>query len=203
MKIGIMGGTFNPIHIGHLILAESAREELSLDTVLFMPSKRPPHKENDTIISEDLRCAMTQAAIKGNHAFFLSDIEIKRMKTTYTVDTLRQLEGEGEIYFIMGADSLADMEKWYMFEEIFKRATIVVGVRKDLYNDELDELKAYFEEKYKARIHILSMPNIEVSATDIRQRFVNGKSIKYFVPDEAISILESNKKDVIRCWKDV
>ena len=113
MKIGIMGGTFNPIHIGHLILAESAREELSLDTVLFMPSKRPPHKENDTIISEDLRCAMTQAAIKGNHAFYLSDIEIKRMKTTYTVDTLRQLEGEGEIYFIMGADSLADMEKWY------------------------------------------------------------------------------------------
>lgn len=203
MKIGIMGGTFNPIHIGHLILAERAREELSLDTVLFMPSKRPPHKENDTIISEDLRCAMTHAAIKGNHSFFLSDIEIKRMKTTYTVDTLRQLEGEGEIYFIMGADSLVDMEKWYMYEEIFERSVIVVGVRKDLYNDELDKVKSRYEEKYNARIHILSMPNIEISSTDIRRRFVNGKSIKYFVPDEVISILNSNKEDVIRCWKDV
>lgn len=202
MKIGIMGGTFNPIHIGHLILANSALEELKLDKVLFMPSKRPPHKENDVILDEETRCNIVLASIADNPKFELSDIELKRDKTTYTVDTLNELKDSGELYFIMGADSYINLEKWYKYEEIFKLATIVVGVRKDMYSNELDELKAYYQNKYNARIHILSMPNIEVSSTDLRNRFIDNKSIKYFVNDEVIDILESDRENVIRRWNE-
>ena len=202
MKIGIMGGTFNPIHIGHLILANSALEELELDKVLFMPSKRPPHKENDNILDEETRCKMVEASIADNAKFELSDIELKRDKTTYTVDTLNELKDSGELYFIMGADSYVNLEKWYKYEDIFKMATIVVGVRKDMYSSELDELKAYYENKYSGRIHILSMPNIEVSSTDLRHRFIHNRSIKYFVNDEASGIIESDRENVVRRWKN-
>ena len=202
MKLGIMGGTFNPIHIGHLILANSALEELELDKVLFMPSKKPPHKDHDDILDETIRCEMVAAAIEDNPLFEMSDIEIKRDKTTYTFDTLTELKDRGDLYFIMGADSFDNLEKWYKYEEIFKLTTIVVGVRKDMYSNELDELKAYYEDKYAARIYILSMPNMEVSSTELRRHFVNNQSIKYFVNDKVIDILENNRDNVVDLWKD-
>ncbi len=200
MKIGIMGGTFNPLHIGHLILAQHAYEELKLDKILFMPSKIPPHRDEGSILPEEIRCEIISEAIKDNSVFELSDLELKRMKTTYTVDTLRELKEEGQLYFIMGADSFNSLEKWREPEEIFKLATIVVGIRKDLFSLDLEDLKQRYEEKYSGKIHLLSMPNMEVSATTIRQSFLEGRLIKYFTGYKTQEILDNHKEQVLKCW---
>ncbi len=121
-KIGIMGGTFNPIHFAHLILAESAYEELNLDKILFMPSKKPPHKLNESIESDEHRIQMIQLAIKSNPHFDLSCVELEREGITYTADTLEELNRnypQDEFYFIIGADSLFQIEDWWHPEQIF------------------------------------------------------------------------------------
>lgn len=184
-KIGIMGGTFNPIHTAHLILAEEAYQQLGLDKVLFMPSKKPPHKLKEEIISNEHRMNMIFLSIKGNEHFELSPLELEREGITYTSDTLRELtklSPNTEYYFIVGGDSLFMMESWWEPEVIFKLSHIVVAIRGEAKED-LKSKIAYLTDKYNASIHLLKTPNMEISSHELRKNRSEGKTIRYYVPE--------------------
>ncbi len=186
-KIGIMGGTFNPIHFGHLILAETAYHQFDLDQVLIMPTKNTYYKRMNHLVSEEDRTRMVQLAIEGNDHFRLSLEEINREGTTYTVETLRNLTAvhkNVEYYFIMGADSLYHMETWKDVEEILSMAVIVVAGRgSEGSGSSLNSQIEYMENKYDACILKLSSPVMEISSNDIRRRIREGESIRYLLPD--------------------
>ncbi len=185
-KIGIMGGTFNPIHNGHLLLGERAYEQFGLDEVWFMPSKKQPHKENDLSITDDERIRLVEKAIEGNPHFVLSTMEFEREGFTYTADTLSLLHKElpqTSFYFIIGGDSLYTIEKWYLPEVIFEHANIIAtgrdGIDEPLVLQKITELK----ERFQANIHYLKVPRIDISSNDIRQLLRNTSSVRYMVPD--------------------
>lgn len=184
-KIGIMGGTFNPIHNAHLIMAEEARQQFHLKQVLFMPSKNPPHKKKKNIASDEHRKRMIEHAIASNPSFAFSDLELAREGTTYTRDTLEQLRllyPNDKIYFIVGGDSLAAMEEWHEPEYIFKNCHILATNR-----DETDEKKIrkwfdYYRKKYGAKLSQIEMPPISVSSKMIRKKLADDSSIADYVP---------------------
>ena len=185
-KIGIMGGTFDPIHIGHIQLAEQALAEAELDFVLFMPNHTPWMKHDRAITAAEHRAAMVQLAIEDNPAFKLSTLEIDAGGNTYTWQTLEKLKSqypEDEFFFILGADSLLSIEKWAHPEKIFENAVIIATVRDDCNNAKLEKQKAVLEEKYHAGIVLLSMPPVDVSSTKIRQEFYTDLQIRKMVPD--------------------
>ena len=195
-KIGIMGGTFDPIHIAHLILAEQACVQFGLEKILFMPSSQPPHKDNRMVSAAYHREAMVLAAIRGNNKFVYSDLEIRRDGITYTSDTLKELHEEypdTEFYFIMGADSLFAVDTWYKPEEIFKMAIILAGNRMDVPEEKLDHQIAYLRERFGGQIHLIDMPDIAVSSSDIRKRCKEGLPIQYYVPDAVYQYIEANE----------
>lgn len=193
-KIGIMGGTFNPIHTAHLILAEAASWQLGLDKVLFMPSKTPPHKIDEDIASNEHRMNMISLSIQGNTHFELSTLELEREGITYTSDTLReltQLSQDTVYYFIVGGDSLFMMESWWEPEVIFKLACIVVAIRGEAQEDLINHI-AYLRDKYKASIHLLKTPNLEISSQEIRKNVSLGNSIRYYVPELVYDYIINN-----------
>ena len=194
-KTGIMGGTFNPIHVGHLLLAESARDCFGLDSILFIPSGRSYMKREAEVLDRCGRFEMTRLAIEDNPAFSISDIEVKREGNTYTCDTLLQLkkqEPETEFYFIVGADSLFSMETWRKPECIFRDCIVLAAVRDDKDSDKLQDQILYLQEKFGARICQISFREIDISSTDIRMRLASGQSIRYMVPDKVISYIETH-----------
>lgn len=196
-KVGIMGGSFNPIHMGHLILAESAFEQAGLDKILFMPLKNPPHKDKSTMISDNHRVNMVSLAIEGNPHFDLSKLEIERKGTTYTVDTLRILTNENpdtNYYFIVGADSFLMMEKWKNPKELFELATILVADRDKQGRDKLAKHYKFLKEEYGTKAIFIDIPNIDLSSASIRERINKNKSIRYMVPDK---VWEYINKDLI------
>lgn len=191
-KTGIMGGTFNPIHYGHLLLAESAREELLLDQVLFMPSGNSYMKDQASIASKADRIAMTSLAIEGNPYFKLSTLETDREGDTYTCDTLIQLQDllpEHELYFILGADSLSSIDRWKKPESIFKNCTLVASVREGSY-EKIKEKADFLKQKYGAKIHLLPERNIDISSTEIRNRLKEGRSVNYMLPDKVFEYIK-------------
>ncbi|MFV0344067.1 MAG: nicotinate-nucleotide adenylyltransferase [Anaerocolumna sp.] len=196
-KIGIMGGTFNPIHTAHLILAEEAYVQLGLDKILFMPSKTPPHKLNENIVSNEHRMNMIALSIQGNEHFELSTIELEREGITYTSDTLKgltesvSLDSDCEYYFIVGGDSLFMMESWWEPEVIFKLSHIVVAIRGEAKEDLIEKI-AYLTDKYHASIHLLRTPNLEISSHEIRMKRIVGKSIRYYVPELVYHYIKDN-----------
>lgn len=185
-KIGIMGGTFNPIHFGHLILAEAAYEQYHLDKVLIMPAKEPSHKTISDTITEEDRVEMVKRAIKGNDHFELSLLEINREGVTYTIDTLTELheeDSEIEYYFIMGADSLFHFNSWKEPEKILKLTNILVANRDLSTFSALNSQIDYLSDKYDdANISLLDTPNLEISSHALRKRVRQNLSIKYYVP---------------------
>lgn len=192
-KIGIMGGTFNPIHNGHLFLAENAYEQLGLDQILFMPSKNPPHKDKDDIVSEEHRLNMVRLAISDNPHFALSSMEIDREGITYTADTLTILNNQNpdtKYYFIEGTDSLLMMEKWKSPQTIFNLSIIVVAGRDKLPKETLEFHMDKLQKAYDAEIVLLSMPIMEISSEDVRERLATYKSIRYYVPDQVIDYIK-------------
>ncbi|NLK74867.1 MAG: nicotinate-nucleotide adenylyltransferase [Clostridiales bacterium] len=194
-KVGIMGGTFNPIHFGHLILAETAYEEIGLDRILFMPSKNPPHKDSTEVISEEHRLKMVELAVQGNPHFQLSTIELDREGTTYTVDTLAQLTKENpntDYYFILGADSLIKLETWKNCQGVLDLCTVVVAGRDDLKTEDIQLKIQYYKDKYGARIITLNMQSYELSSGFLRDRISKGKSIQYYVPEKVKDYILSN-----------
>ncbi len=187
-KIGIMGGTFNPIHNGHLLMAEYAASEYGLSEVVFIPTGIQWMKRNNPDqLPSDIRFEMTKLAIADNPLFSISDIEIKREGNTYTYETLQELteaREDAQWFYIIGADSLMNMEKWVHPEKIFALAVILCAVRGEQDTKALKEIADGLKERYNADIRLLTMPRIDLSSTDIRKRVAEQKSIRYMVPNE-------------------
>jgi len=190
-----MGGTFNPIHYGHLLMCEGIREEFDLEKIIFIPAKTPPHKDNSKIIEAHDRLRMVELAIGDNPFFAASEIEMKREGTSYTVDTLRiikEQENNNEISLIVGADSFVQFETWKDYREIFKLALIIVASRPDTKEDILNEYIKKFRTDYDANIQKYSGKAMDYSSTEIRKRVGMGLSIKYMVPPEVERYIYEN-----------
>lgn len=185
-KIGIMGGTFNPIHYGHLILAESAYNAANLDSVWFMPSKNPPHKLQDEVIPDIFRKEMVELAISGNPHFEISLLELCREGFTYTVDTLRELNRiypEIDFYFIIGGDSLFQLDTWKSPGEILKSAHILAASRYHIADEEILSRIQSLNRNYNSDIKALSVPTIDISSKMLRQYLKEGRSVRYYLPE--------------------
>lgn len=179
IRIGIMGGTFNPIHYGHLLAAEEARQEFNLEEIIFVPCARPPHKNQQDIAHPEDRYKMTCLAISSNKYFKASDIEIRREGMSYSQDTViefKKLYQEAKIFFITGADAIAEIDTWKNASELPKLCEFIAVNR--------PQHKLKIKEEYLKFTHILEIPGVAISSTEIRQRIQQGKSIKYLVPEE-------------------
>lgn len=179
-KIGVLGGTFDPIHMGHLVLAEQVREKFQLDRVIFIPSATPPHKTEQKLSLANHRFEMTKLALEGNLYFSVSDIELKRKGLSYTVETLRELKGlykDSEIYFLTGSDVLDEITTWRDPEEIYKLAKIVIAVRPGF--NKFDP-----EDHFAKKSIIAKITGVDISSTQIREKVRRGESIKYLVPSK-------------------
>jgi nicotinate-nucleotide adenylyltransferase len=177
-RIGVFGGTFDPIHIGHLILAERAREGLALDRVLFLPASAPPHKRNRPVSDAKLRREMVDVAIGGNEAFESSDLEIRRGGVSYTVDTLREirrLQPADELFLLLGGDAVDDVPNWKDPDEIVRLAVLAVARRSCAERP----LALPYPD---ARVAAVDMPTVDVSSSEIRRLVQAGRSIRYLVP---------------------
>lgn len=196
MKIGIMGGTFDPIHIGHLLLGEFAYEDFGLDEIWFLPNGNPPHKENaDTGTSLERRIEMIRKAIEGVPHFRLNLHEANTEEHSYTYRTMQefnQMFPEHEFYFILGADSLFSIEQWKYFREIFPTCTILAAMRDDKDAWEMQRQILYLTEKYGARIRLLQAPLLEISSTVIRDRASRDLGVRYMVPDSVAEYIRTN-----------
>lgn len=186
-KIGIMGGTFNPIHMGHLLLAEWAKEEMALDRILFVPTGCSYMKRASGTLNAAERLYMTRLAVAGREDFSVSDVEEKRSGPTYTSETLLELKSrlpEAKFYFIMGADCLFSIENWHKPEEIFQNCTVIAAARNGASMEHMEEKCEEFRRRFGSDIRLLQFPRVEISSTDIRQRVAEGKSIRYMVPEK-------------------
>ncbi len=185
-KTGIIGGTFNPIHIGHLILAENACSKLSLDRVVFMPTGISYLKDINTILPAEDRLKLVRAAVAGNDHFTVSEYETSRQGNTYTSETLSELNAmypEDEFYFIIGEDSIYNIETWHDPQTIFDNCVLVVAPRGHVADVKLINIRDHLKEKYNASIVLLDTPDIDISSSMIRERVFNGESIRYYVPE--------------------
>lgn len=184
MKIGILGGTFNPIHYGHLILGEQVLGQLELDRVIFIPAFMPPHKSDRGIIAARQRLAMIEAAVEGNRNLTVSDIEIRRRGKSYTVDTLRvikKLYPSADLFFICGSDLVSEIPTWKNVDEIYKLARFVL-VKRPGFGKRLSG-------KSFLKIHVAQ---VDISSSLIRQLVRQGRSIRYLTPDSVVAYIEKH-----------
>lgn len=196
-KIGIMGGTFNPPHFGHFIIAQQCYEQLGLDKVLFIPTGKIVYKDTACDPGGFHRYNMLKPVVDSNPHFELSDTEILQSGTTYTANTLRKIKsGEysgSELFFIVGADSLDYMDKWYKPEVIFSLCTVAAAVRPGIDEDRLKRKIAELTQMYSARIVRVSTPYVDVSSTQLRESIMGGRSIRYLTHDSVIEYINKNK----------
>ena len=194
-KVGIMGGTFDPIHYGHLMLAQNALDTFSLDEILFVPSGTPWLKESTKVLSKNKRVSMTGMAIEDNPDFALSTIEIDREGNSYSYETVEELkkeQPETDFYFIMGADSLLEIERWKHPDRLMADCILLVAVRDDCDKEGLEKQITYLKDKYQADIRILPANRMDISSTKIRQMIQEGKSVRYMLPDQVIRFIQKN-----------
>ena len=185
-RIGILGGTFDPVHLGHLLTAEVVRDTLGLDELLFIPAFIPPHKQHRDIALPEHRFRMVVLATATNPHFRVSDMELHREGPSYTVDTMDALRAqrgeEAEFYFITGADAINELATWHDVHSLLHKCHFVAATRqgtalaRDCLSDEFGELA-------RERIHEVPTPELEISSTEIRRRVRRGMSIRYMVPD--------------------
>ncbi|PID80191.1 MAG: nicotinic acid mononucleotide adenylyltransferase [Clostridiales bacterium] len=186
MKIGIMGGTFDPIHLGHLFLAQEVMGAYHLDKVIFVPSKIGPHKMNSVKTTPDVRYEMVKCAIADNQHFDVSDIEIKRQGISYTIDTVRAFKRKYKSdsgYFITGADAIVGIETWREYKTLLKDINFIAATRPSLKDEDLKAEINRLNDTYDVEIQMMDMLNLEISSSDIRRRCKAGRPIKYLVPD--------------------
>lgn len=185
MKLGVLGGTFDPPHIGHLILAEEARLALGLEQVLFVPAGAPWRKAGQELSAREDRLAMVQLAVADNRHFAVCTLEIEGEGPSYTAETLaalhQQLAADSEIFFILGQDSLADVPNWRQPQRIISLARLAVAARSDWESVQADALEKEVP-GISQRLLWLDMPRIDISATAVRERVRQGLSIRYWVP---------------------
>ncbi len=193
-RLGIMGGTFDPIHYGHLVTAEQAREALSLDLVLFMPAGNPAFKQGKHVTAAEDRYAMTLLATAANDAFDASRFEIDRAGVTYTADTLRALRERYpenvSLYFITGADAILEIVRWRDAEDMASLATFIAATRPG-YN--IEQAKERIEESgIGFDVRYIEIPALAISSTNIRERVADGKSVRYLTSDSVIGYIRKN-----------
>lgn len=191
-KIGIMGGTFDPIHVGHLMLAEEAMTQKGFEEVWFIPTGCSYMKKDRDVVSPEERLEMVRLAIADNDRMKCLDIETRRTGYTYSYETfeyLKDLYPEYDFYFIFGDDCLFNIENWKYPERIFKAVKILAATRNDSDLKKMEMKGRELAEKYSAHIEFLNFPNIEISSTDIRDRISKGKSIRYLVPDACLEYI--------------
>ncbi|NLJ89090.1 MAG: nicotinate-nucleotide adenylyltransferase [Epulopiscium sp.] len=186
-SIAIMGGTFDPIHYGHLVTAEAVRHKYNINQVIFMPTGHPPHKNNKEVSHSEHRYLMSVLATAANPYFNVSRMEIDRKGTTYTIDTIKGLKevyGEKtELYFITGADALHYIFTWKDAEELLRLCTFVAVTRPGYNKEKLVKEIEIIKKNYESKIHFLEVPALSISSTDIRNRVREGRPIKYLVPE--------------------
>ncbi len=198
-KIGIYGGTFDPIHIGHLIIAQQTKEILRLDKIVFLPNGNPPHK-NNIHTDEYHRLNMIKLAIEDNKDFIVSEIEINKKDYVYTYDSIRNLKYiyPESIYFIIGQDSLVSLKTWYKYNELISICKFAVMPRKfdNIQEDNIKYIKNYINNNFKENLEnfaIIDFPLLDISSTTVRNNIKDKKSLKYLLPDKVIKyIYEEN-----------
>jgi nicotinate-nucleotide adenylyltransferase len=195
-KIGIMGGTFNPIHYGHLLIAENACAQLGLDEVRFIPTGKSPHKQGQPCLSGAHRLRMVELAIQDNPRFLADDRELVRDALSYTCLTLeslhRQFPGD-ELYFIMGGDSLRDFHTWYQPEKICQHAILVAAIRDDCDLSHLEDYANALRRDFSADVRLLHTPNLSVTSRELRRRIQAGETIRYQLPEAVQSYIIEKK----------
>lgn len=195
-RVGIMGGTFDPIHNGHLVLGGEAYRQFLLDEVVFMPTGIPPHKANQRIADAVDRKHMVELAVAGTSYFSCSDMELVRHRTTYTAETLTLLKKENpetDYYYIVGADSLDQMDGWYCPEVIFEKAVILAAMRETQTVREFSNAKKMLEEKYKASIYLLKCPMMPISSSQIRVSIKENISVEKYLPQSVWEYIKKKK----------
>lgn len=196
-RIGIMGGTFDPIHMGHLILGEKAYEQFQLDKVLFMPSGNPPHKRNrQGRATDEQRVEMVRRAISGNSHFELSLAEMHENGYTYTYHTLEMLKQQHpdtDYYFIIGADSLYNFDTWMEPGRICQNCILVTAVRNHSTIAELEKEMHRLSVKYNGTFLALNTTNLDVSSEMLRNWVKEEKSVRYYIPDPVITYIKENQ----------
>lgn len=192
--IGIFGGTFNPIHIGHLIVAQEVLSAFKLDKIVFIPTGNPPHKDKEEVAPALDRYEMIRLAISGNSGFEVSDIEIKREGYTYTYDTLINLKNvyNDKMFFITGYDAFKDSITWKNAEKVYKMVSFIVVNRGEL-NDKLEKEINEIRINFGVDVNALKIPNIGISSTEIRYRVSKEQNIRYMVPDSVLTYIKDNK----------
>lgn len=180
MRVGIFGGTFDPPHIGHLVVAQEVHHRLGLDRVLWIPAAIPPHKQGEAITPGPIRLEMVRAAIAGDERFAATDVELRRPGTSYTVDTLRELRAErpdDRMFLILGADQLSELDSWREPDEIRLLATIVGFAREGETPPRIE------------RVRIVQVPRIDLASTELRRRVGTGEPIRFLVAERVDAII--------------
>jgi len=196
LKLGIMGGTFDPIHIGHLIVAEMARQQFTLDYVVFIPAGIPPHKTSKDLTQSKDRFEMVRLAISNNPFFDVSKCEIDKDKVAYTVDTLSELKftypKSTEFYYIIGMDSLFELRGWKNPTKLFTLCNIVVYGRPGFEEERTSEETRLLRAHFNADIEFVKGPRIDISSTLIREMIMSNMSVKYIVPEAVEEYIRKN-----------
>jgi nicotinate-nucleotide adenylyltransferase len=190
-NIGILGGSFDPVHLGHLIMAETAREAAGLDEVWFVPAFHAPHKPEPPVAAPDQRLEMVKLAIRGNPCFRAEDIELRIGGTSYTVDTMRRLVERHptvEFHFIVGADMAETLHTWHRAEELLQLVKFIALRRP---GSDCDPQR--LPEMVRRRVDVVDAPLIGISSSDIRRRVAEGKSVRYLVPDDIYDYIKENR----------
>ena len=196
MKTGIFGGSFNPIHYGHLMLAEHAADAADLDRVILVPAYESPFKSGTGGAGSLHNLEMTRIAAGGNKRFEVSPMEVEKQQMSYTVDTMRILAAEAgpenTLSFIMGGDSFLSLDKWKGAGELLRSYSFIVGSRPGCAAEDVEKTAERLRKEYNADIRIVLVPQVDISSTDIRNRIRDGKSIRYLTPDGVIDYLEKH-----------
>ena len=195
MKIGIFGGSFDPVHTGHLVLAEHVRDGAGLDRVILLPAYESPFKIGRSGADSNQRLEMTKLAAADNEHFEVSELDVGKGRVSYTVDLMAELSAiypDDRLYFIAGTDSFLGIEKWMGSEELLTRYGFVIGTRPGYRDEELAEHAERMREKYGAEVITVNIPKVDISSTDIRRRCRDGRSIKYLVPDAVGEFIARN-----------
>ncbi|MDD3706370.1 MAG: nicotinate-nucleotide adenylyltransferase [Clostridiaceae bacterium] len=196
IKIGIMGGTFDPIHYGHLFAAEAARVEFGLSKVIFIPVGSPPHKQSQRISHPEHRYRATALAVSSNPNFEVSRLEVDKSGITYTFDTMKKLRSiygkDADIYFITGADAVLELLTWYKFKDLFTLCRFITVTRPGYNYMELEQKIEEISSNYGGEILCLEVPLLDISSTDIRERIRSGKAVKYLLPEEVEAYIFKN-----------
>lgn len=194
-KIGVLGGTFDPIHLAHIYIAKEAKLKLNLDKVIFMPAGSQPLKQDRRVTKASLRFKMVQKAIESYEGFEVSNYEIEKKGLSYTYETLDHLKSDKyELYFITGADCLMSLEKWKGIERIFELCNFVVFTRPGFTSKELIKQKEKIEKEYNGNIILLEVPGLEISSTEIREKIRIGNNVDKYIPKEVLDII--NKENL-------